>query len=541
MNFTVALLLTIVVAVAHLFKVIDSQQCGTRKVTINEVIVRGWDTVPREFPWHVAIYHRKGRSDSYACGGTLLNARFVMTADHCVKDDNGFVLSPKRIFVRLGLNNLNTPNLRNTQQHEVLTVHRVPEANGKKNDIALLELSTEAQFDEFVQPACVNHEPAITGLLGTAVGWGFTESDELSPVLKATRMPPWTVPRSAAGYTNGSTAVCNGDSGGGLHVKRGSAWFVVGIISFTTPRDADSNLCRVDSYAAFTNVVVFVPWIRSVVGSLPEASSDERYHISSTELNWFEAVEYCHRRGMQPAILDSQAKHDMAVREAQATGRQSSGFFGLWLGASDLAKDRSYVWQQTGAPVLWAKWSAGEPSGPPEHCMTLYYWPDRQFDWETNDAPCDTTLYAMCQERSTKKPSVQPCVDCNVQYHISSNELNWFEAIEYCNRRGMRPAVLDSQAKHDQAVREAKATGRQSTGFFGLWVGASDLAKTGSYVWQATGAPVTWAKWSAGEPSGPPEHCMTLYYWPERQFDWEANDAPCDTTLYALCQKEVAN
>lgn len=292
MNFTVALLLTIGVVVAQLFKVIDSQQCGARKVTINEVIVRGRDTVPGSFPWHGAIYHRKGRSDSYACGGTLLNARFVMTADHCVKDDNGFVLSPKRIFVRLGLNNLNAPNLRNTQQHEVLTIHRVPEANGKKNDIALLELSTEAQFDEFVQPACVNQEPAITGLLGTAVGWGFTESDELSPVLKATRMPVVDTSQCiesnrdtfglaldstlfCAGYTNGSTAVCNGDSGGGLHVKRGSAWFVVGIISFTTPRDADSNLCRVDSYAAFTNVVVFVPWIRSVVGSLPEASSGE--------------------------------------------------------------------------------------------------------------------------------------------------------------------------------------------------------------------------------------------------------------------------
>ncbi|EDS31178.1 elastase [Culex quinquefasciatus] len=260
MNFTVALLLTIVVAVAQLFKVIDSQQCGARKVTINEVIVRGWDTVPGSFPWHGAIYHRKGRSDSYACGGTLLNARFVMTADHCVKDDNGFVLSPKRIIVRLGLNNLNAPNLRNTQQHEVLTIHRVPEANGKKNDVALLELSTEAQFDEFVQPACVNQEPAITGLLGTAVGWGFTESDELSPVLKATRMPVVDTSQCiesnrdtfglaldstlfCAGYTNGSTAVCNGDSGGGLHVKRGSAWFVVGIISFTTPFTMPTVIC----------------------------------------------------------------------------------------------------------------------------------------------------------------------------------------------------------------------------------------------------------------------------------------------------------
>lgn len=144
------------------------------------------------------------------------------------------------------------------------------------------------------------------------------------------------------------------------------------------------------------------------------------------QLNWFEAVEYCNRRGMQPAILDSQAKHELAVREAQATGRQSSGFFGLWLGASDLAKHQSYVWQPTGAPVLWAKWSPGEPTGDPEHCMNLYYWPDRGFEWTVNDAPCDTTLHALCQERSTKKPTGQTCVDCTIQYHISSNEVTLY-------------------------------------------------------------------------------------------------------------------
>uniref|UniRef100_A0A1Q3FNL9 Putative trypsin-like serine protease n=1 Tax=Culex tarsalis TaxID=7177 RepID=A0A1Q3FNL9_CULTA len=255
-------------------------QCGVPKVRVNEVIVRGRDASPGSFPWHTAVYHRKGRSASYACGGTLISATFVLTADHCVKDDNGYVLSPKRVFARLGVHNLNVPNLQTSQHHDIFTIHRFTESKQKKNDIALLELSTQALFNQHVQPACINREEDITGQSGVAVGWGFTEDDDLSPTLKAARMPVvstttclehdrdtfgQTLDSSlfCAGYTNGTT-VCNGDSGGGLHVKRGDTWYVVGIISFTAPREDNSLLCKKDSYAAFTNVATFVPWIRNV-------------------------------------------------------------------------------------------------------------------------------------------------------------------------------------------------------------------------------------------------------------------------------------
>ncbi|EDS36508.1 polyserase-2 [Culex quinquefasciatus] len=258
----------------------SSFQCGVPKVRINEVIVRGRDVTPGSFPWHAAIYHRKGRSDSYACGGTLISSMYVLTADHCVKDDNGYVLSPKRIFARLGVHNLNAPNLQTSQHHDILMIHRFTKPQQKKNDIALLELSTEAAFNQHVQPACINQEEDVTGQSGVAVGWGFTEDDDVSATLKAARMPVvstttclehdrdtfgQTLDSSlfCAGYTNGTT-VCNGDSGGGLHVKRGDAWYVVGIISFTAPREDQSLLCKKDSYAAFTNVATLVPWIRNV-------------------------------------------------------------------------------------------------------------------------------------------------------------------------------------------------------------------------------------------------------------------------------------
>ncbi|KAL1379510.1 hypothetical protein pipiens_014848 [Culex pipiens pipiens] len=255
-------------------------QCGVPKVKINEVIVRGRDVTPGSFPWHAAVYHRKGRSDSYACGGTLISSTFVLTADHCVLDDNGYVLSPKRVFARLGVHNLNVLNTQTLQHHDIFRIHRFTVSQQLKNDIAVLELSTEAAFNQYVQPACVNREEDVTGQSAVAVGWGFTEDDDVSATLKAARMPVvstttclehdrdtfgQTLDSSlfCAGYTNGTT-VCNGDSGGGLHVKRGDAWYVVGIVSFTAPREDQSLLCKKDSYAAFTNVANFVPWLRNV-------------------------------------------------------------------------------------------------------------------------------------------------------------------------------------------------------------------------------------------------------------------------------------
>lgn len=258
----------------------SSFQCGVPKVKINEVIVRGRDAAPGSFPWHAAIYHRKGRADSYACGGTLISALYVLTADHCVKDDNGYVLSRKRIFARLGVHNLQVPNSKSLQHHDIHVIHRYTGSEARKNDIALLELSTEALFNQYVQPACINREEIVTGQSGVAVGWGLTEDDDISATLKVARMPivstttclehdrdtfGLTLDSSlfCAGYTNGTT-VCNGDSGGGLHVKRGDTWYTVGIISFTAPREVDSLLCNKNSYAAFTNVATFVPWIRNI-------------------------------------------------------------------------------------------------------------------------------------------------------------------------------------------------------------------------------------------------------------------------------------
>ncbi|XP_058453607.1 transmembrane protease serine 9-like [Malaya genurostris] len=284
-------------------------ECGVPQIGGNELIVHGQETAPGDWPWHVALYHRKARSIDYACGGTIISEQFVLTAAHCVMNKaNGFQLSPNRVFVRMGIHDLEQFDPKSAQHHEVGKIHKFANYSRLIDDIALLELSTIIRFNEYVQPACVNLEPNITGVYGTVVGWGLTEDDETAPVLKRAEMPvidPLTCLKSdrvlfgqtlheglfCAGYTNG-TSVCNGDSGGGLFIRRANTWFVSGIVSFSQIRAGGTNYCYTKGYGAFTRVERYLAWIREITGMALVPESEVRVcdigsDSDTSEINFF--------------------------------------------------------------------------------------------------------------------------------------------------------------------------------------------------------------------------------------------------------------
>ncbi|XP_062558898.1 C-type lectin domain family 6 member A-like [Armigeres subalbatus] len=133
-------------------------------------------------------------------------------------------------------------------------------------------------------------------------------------------------------------------------------------------------------------------------------SAEPKYHVATYASNWFESAEYCHRMGRRLAIVDSERKHSAVVAAAKKTQLWSSGNFGVWLGATDLARRNNFVWHSTGERVEFAKWRFAEPSGGNEHCLVLQYWPWLGFFWSWNDASCDKKLYAICE--------ADPTVEC---------------------------------------------------------------------------------------------------------------------------------
>uniref|UniRef100_A0A182K4L0 Peptidase S1 domain-containing protein n=1 Tax=Anopheles christyi TaxID=43041 RepID=A0A182K4L0_9DIPT len=254
--------------------------CGRRKVKSVYLIHNGANAKAGHWPWHAAIFHRKGAQNEYACGGSILDENTILTAAHCVfKEGNKIPL--KQIVVHLGKIDLNEEN-EYTQTHSLqeIIVHPKFSSASIINDIALIKLSTNITMSKHVQPVCLwnmdSNQEFIVGKNGTVVGFGLNERDVVSERLKQAligvvdaltciaddRAVFGTHLTSEMFCGKGQTGVsaCNGDSGGGLFFEISGKWFVRGVVSFTPLRD-DSRLCDPLKYTAYSDVAKYLEWI----------------------------------------------------------------------------------------------------------------------------------------------------------------------------------------------------------------------------------------------------------------------------------------
>ncbi|XP_055606680.1 polyserase-2-like [Uranotaenia lowii] len=252
-----------------------------------------------DWPWHVGLFHKKTK---YICGGTLISESFVLTAAHCLYDDqNGQFVGTRGIWVRLGMFNLDhSLTDRDVQKRRVsrISQHTEWDRAALKNDIALLKLQVTAEFTDYVYPACVNRRGLI-GMNGTAVGWGRTEYSELSTTLKMSTLsvideteclasdPDFFGPRLGRGIfcagQKHEMTVCDGDGGGGLFFRRNDIWFLGGIDSFKKARTLNDSACEPHGFAGFTDVARYLSWMSNVTSidfetddfiTLPSRSKD---------------------------------------------------------------------------------------------------------------------------------------------------------------------------------------------------------------------------------------------------------------------------
>ena len=120
-----------------------------------EAIIGGESVLnPHEFPWVVGV-----RTESGKCGGTIITKNLVMTAAHCLfntkKEFN------KKISVLMGHSDISSTLIKKERVESIL-VH--PQHGIKKyyNDVALLRLSKDLEFDNTVQPIALSNDD-ITG------------------------------------------------------------------------------------------------------------------------------------------------------------------------------------------------------------------------------------------------------------------------------------------------------------------------------------------------------------------------------------------
>ncbi|XP_044737509.1 uncharacterized protein LOC123299247 isoform X2 [Chrysoperla carnea] len=114
---------------------------------------------------------------------------------------------------------------------------------------------------------------------------------------------------------------------------------------------------------------------------------------------------------------------------------------------------------------------------------------------------------------------------------------NWFRANQYCRYHGMHLASISSQEENDKLETYIRDFGLGNEHF---WTSGTDLADEGHFFWMATGRPITFTNWNAGEPNnfryenGEEENCLELWNRDGKGLGW--NDSPCSFETYFVCE-----
>jgi len=233
-------------------------------------IVNGDIGAASEYPWLVSLIvadriARDGVFQSQYCGGVLTTPTTVVTAAHCVvNQDSGVLREPSGILVGLG------PSLRNPTPRLVRVAQITPSPDyvikTAGNDIAVLTLAESLDDAATLTPVTPQEAPTLTAL-GSPVrtaGWGNTSTSSKSypetfRVGRLVVFPDGTCGRGesyvlggvtfrgfgsreadpavmlcAAGVTATGQVIdsCQGDSGGPLIAGEGDAARLVGIVSW---------------------------------------------------------------------------------------------------------------------------------------------------------------------------------------------------------------------------------------------------------------------------------------------------------------------
>uniref|UniRef100_A0AAQ5YIZ7 Mannan-binding lectin serine peptidase 1 n=1 Tax=Amphiprion ocellaris TaxID=80972 RepID=A0AAQ5YIZ7_AMPOC len=281
-------------------------------------IVGGRSAEPGLFPWQVLLSVEdlsRVPEDRWFGSGALLSDSWVLTAAHVLRsqrrDTSVVPVAPDHVKVFLGLHNSRDKRLATNRSVDQIFLHPDFQPNNYNNDIALLRLSDQVDFNQVVRPVCLppplrQDDPPVPlpNSLGVVAGWGISNPNTssssssssstlisdpasaadlgmTSDVLQYVKLPVVSQDECQASYTlrsvsynitdnmfcagffEGGRDTCLGDSGGAfvMEDKVSRRWVVFGLVSWGGPEECGSQ--RV--YGVYTRVAKYVETIRKQV------------------------------------------------------------------------------------------------------------------------------------------------------------------------------------------------------------------------------------------------------------------------------------
>lgn len=246
-------------------------------------VVAGNNAEKGAYPWQAMLWeHWSG----LFCGGSLVNRQWIITAAHCFTEfQQRYLRNIKVKDLRIKLGKHDQSKVEVTEQvfgANAIVIHPNFNTSTYDNDIALVQLSENVRFNDFVLPVCLTDREYLRQKLynashtvGTLTGWGMITERGVPPVhLQEVRLPlvPWksclkstkylvTTNMFCAGYTKQVMGdACHGDSGGPLTAQDDNRWYLLGVVSWGEGCDREGK------YGFYTNVGNYIPWLQTTMG-----------------------------------------------------------------------------------------------------------------------------------------------------------------------------------------------------------------------------------------------------------------------------------
>jgi len=262
----------------------EEYSCKSSVRTASPRIVGGEKvTDVNDYPWMVALgdvqKDEQGEFFNQSCGGSLIGAKWVLTASHCIMSDCGGIIDTENFYVLIGT--LDVEDLENGKRIKVKRIIGHPDYDPEttSSDIALLEL--EESVTDYAPVQLYRGSDTLAGKECTVIGWGNTvgyghpDEEEETWMLRQVSISVISNEQCqneyntnaygeeindtmlCAGIEEGGKDSCQGDSGGPLAIQEDGVWKQAGVVSW----GGGSECAEKGLYGVYARVSEFISFI----------------------------------------------------------------------------------------------------------------------------------------------------------------------------------------------------------------------------------------------------------------------------------------